>query len=151
MFQTFRRYMLPSNSGQNFVDWSTQFSTVPTGLDEALPLSPSPPVAPTLERTASVKRFVSLQLLNPRTVGKTPWTGDEPVSRPLPTQTQNKRTQTSMPLVGFEPTITVLERAKTVRAQDGWPLSSAAMSLYHSFTRTSISSFAVSFPNKSQT
>jgi hypothetical protein len=35
------------------------------------------------------------------TVGRTPWTGDQPVARPLPihrtTQTQNKRTQTSMP------------------------------------------------------
>jgi hypothetical protein len=35
------------------------------------------------------------------TVGRTPWTGDEPVARPLPThrttQTQNKRTQASMP------------------------------------------------------
>jgi hypothetical protein len=41
------------------------------------------------------------------TVGRTPWTGDQPVSRPLPkhrtTQTQNKRTQTSMPWVGFGP------------------------------------------------
>jgi hypothetical protein len=37
-------------------------------------------------------------------VGRTPWTGDQPVARPLPThrttQTQNKRTQTSMPRVG---------------------------------------------------
>jgi hypothetical protein len=35
------------------------------------------------------------------TVGRTPWTGDQPVARPLParrtTQKQNKRTQTSMP------------------------------------------------------
>jgi hypothetical protein len=30
------------------------------------------------------------------------------------TKTQNKRTQTSMPRVGFEPTISVFERAKTV-------------------------------------
>jgi hypothetical protein len=34
-------------------------------------------------------------------VGRTPWTGDQPVARPLPThrrtQTQNKCTQTSMP------------------------------------------------------
>jgi hypothetical protein len=41
-----------------------------------------------------------------------------PVARPLPTyrttQTQNKRTQTSMPGVGFEPTIAVFERANTV-------------------------------------
>jgi hypothetical protein len=34
------------------------------------------------------------------------------------TQTQNKRTQTSMPQVGLEPTIPVLERAKTVHALD---------------------------------
>jgi hypothetical protein len=54
------------------------------------------------------------------TVGSTPWTGDQPVARPLPThrttKTQNKRTQTSVPRVGFEPTIPVLERKKTVHA-----------------------------------
>jgi hypothetical protein len=57
------------------------------------------------------------------TVGRTPWTEDQPVARPLPVhrtaQAQNKRTITSMPLVGFEPTIPVLERAKTVCALDG--------------------------------
>jgi hypothetical protein len=51
-----------------------------------------------------------------------PWTGDQPVARPLSThratQTQNKRTQTSMPPMGFEPTIPVFERAKTVHALD---------------------------------
>jgi hypothetical protein len=51
-----------------------------------------------------------------------PWTGDQPVARPLPahrtTQTPNKRTQTSMPRVGFEPTISVFERAKTVHVLD---------------------------------
>jgi hypothetical protein len=56
------------------------------------------------------------------TVGRTPWTGDQPVARTLPThrttQTQNEGTLTSMPQVGFEATITVLERAKTVRAFD---------------------------------
>jgi hypothetical protein len=56
------------------------------------------------------------------TVGRTPWTGDQPVARPLPahrtTQTQNKRTQTSMHRVGFEPTIPVFERAKIVHALD---------------------------------
>jgi hypothetical protein len=56
------------------------------------------------------------------TVGRTPWTGDQPVSRPLPmhrtTQTQNKRTETSMPPVGFEPTIPVFERVKTDHASD---------------------------------
>jgi hypothetical protein len=58
----------------------------------------------------------------PYTVGRTPWTGDQPVVRPLPihrtTQTQNKRTQTSMPPVGFELTIPVLERVKSVLALD---------------------------------
>jgi hypothetical protein len=62
------------------------------------------------------------QLLNLYTVGRTPWTGDQPVTRPLPThgttQTQNKRTQTSMPWVGFEPTIPAFERAKAIHALD---------------------------------
>jgi hypothetical protein len=43
--------------------------------------------------------FFSLLILY--TVGRTPWTGYQPVARPLPThrttQTQNKRTQTSTP------------------------------------------------------
>jgi hypothetical protein len=47
-----------------------------------------------------------LSSLTLHTVGRTPWTGDQPVAWPLPihrtTQTQNKRTQTSMPRVGFE-------------------------------------------------
>jgi hypothetical protein len=63
-------------------------------------------------------RFFSFLILY--TVGKTPWTSDQPAARPLPThratQTQNKRTQTSMPRVGFELTIPAFERAKTVRA-----------------------------------
>jgi hypothetical protein len=54
------------------------------------------------------------------TVGRTFWTGDQPVARPLPAHTeqhkQNNRTQTSMPRVGFEPTIAVFEQAKTVHA-----------------------------------
>jgi hypothetical protein len=62
------------------------------------------------------------QFLTLYTVGRTPWTGDQPVARALPTRkttrTQNKRIQTSMPQVGFEPTIPVFERAKTVHALD---------------------------------
>jgi hypothetical protein len=62
------------------------------------------------------------QFLNLYTVGTTPWTGDQPVAMPLPThrttETQNKRSQTSVPLVGFEPTIPVFERAKTVHDLD---------------------------------
>jgi hypothetical protein len=56
------------------------------------------------------------------TDGRTPWTEDQPVARPLPihmtTQTQNQRTQTSMLLVGFEPTIPAFEREKSVRVVD---------------------------------
>jgi hypothetical protein len=56
------------------------------------------------------------------TVGRTPWAGDQLDARPLPThrttQIQNKRTQTAMPLVGFESTIPVFEWAKKVHALD---------------------------------
>jgi hypothetical protein len=56
------------------------------------------------------------------TVRRTPWTGDQHFARPVPahrtTQTQNKRTQTSMSRVGFESTIPVFERAKTVHSLD---------------------------------
>jgi hypothetical protein len=56
------------------------------------------------------------------TVCRAPWTGDQPVTRPLPAhrtaQTQNKRSQTSMPQVGFKPIFPVFERAKTVHALD---------------------------------
>jgi hypothetical protein len=62
------------------------------------------------------------QFLDLYTVCRTSWTGDQPVARSLPThrttQTENKRTQTSMPLVGSEPTIPVFEREKTIHASD---------------------------------
>jgi hypothetical protein len=48
--------------------------------------------------------------------------GDQPVVRPLPThktkQTQNKRTRTSMALVGFELMIPTFERAEKVHVLD---------------------------------
>jgi hypothetical protein len=54
------------------------------------------------------------------TVRRTPWTGDQPVARPLPThrtiQAQNKRTQAPMPRVGFKTTTPAFMRAKTFRA-----------------------------------
>jgi hypothetical protein len=56
------------------------------------------------------------QFFNLYIAGRTPWTGDQPVARPLPTQ--NKRTETSMTQVGFELTIPVFEGAKTVYALD---------------------------------
>jgi hypothetical protein len=50
----------------------------------------------------------------------TPWTGDQSIVRSLPAsrtkQTQKKRTQTFMLEVGSEPTIAVLEQAKTIHA-----------------------------------
>jgi hypothetical protein len=61
--------------------------------------------------------WLLFQFLNLYIVSRTPWTGDQPVTRPLPThrtQIQNKSTQTSMPRVGFEPTIPVFKREKTV-------------------------------------
>jgi hypothetical protein len=46
-----------------------------------------------------IDRFLSFVIVH--TVGKTPWAGDQPDARPLPThstaQTLNKRTQTPMP------------------------------------------------------
>jgi hypothetical protein len=59
--------------------------------------------------------------------------GDQSVARLLPAhgtaQTQNKRTQTSIPSIGFEPTIPVIERVKTVHALDS---AATAMGLtYH--------------------
>jgi hypothetical protein len=60
------------------------------------------------------------QFLNLYTVGRTSWTGDQSLARPLPahmtTQTQNKRTQTSISRVGFEHTFPVFERAKKVHS-----------------------------------
>jgi hypothetical protein len=54
------------------------------------------------------------------TVDRAPWTGDQPVARPLPThrttKAQNKRTLTFMPPVGFEPATPVFKRMKTVHA-----------------------------------
>jgi hypothetical protein len=48
--------------------------------------------------------------------------GDQPVAKLIPThritQTQNKHTQTAIPLVGFETTIPAFERAKTFHALD---------------------------------
>jgi hypothetical protein len=65
-------------------------------------------------------RFFSFLILC--TVSRTPWTGDQPVARSLSkhitTQTQDKRTQSSMPWVVVEPTIAVFELAKTVHDLD---------------------------------
>jgi hypothetical protein len=57
------------------------------------------------------------------TVGRTPWMGDQPVARPLPThrtQTQNKRTPYRHPCLEWDSnaTISAFEGAKAVHALD---------------------------------
>jgi hypothetical protein len=56
------------------------------------------------------------------TVGRIPWTGDQPITRPLSThratQIQNKHTQTSILPVGFKPTTSVSDWPKTVHVLD---------------------------------
>jgi hypothetical protein len=49
------------------------------------------------------------------TVGRTPWTRDQSVARPLPTI---RTTQTSTTGVGFEPTTPVVEGAKIIHVLD---------------------------------
>jgi hypothetical protein len=71
-----------------------------------------------LKHRASVKRFVSLQFLNLRySVGLLGRVFSSSQGCYL-TQTQNKHRQTSMPRVGFEPTIPAFERENTVHALD---------------------------------
>jgi hypothetical protein len=58
-------------------------------IRESLPPSLSLyfPLAPILEHRACVKRFVSLQFLVPKIVGRAPSTGDQSVAMTLCTQT----------------------------------------------------------------
>jgi hypothetical protein len=66
--------------------------------------------------------WLLFQFINLYTVGRTPWRGDQPIARPLRAhrtiQTHKKRTQTSVPREGFETTIPMFEREKTVHALD---------------------------------
>jgi hypothetical protein len=78
-----------------------------------------------------VRPWPLFQFFNPIHSRRTPLTGDQPVARPIHTQTQIKLTQTSMPWVGFEPTIPAFEGAKTVQTSDpavtviGWNVCNA--------------------------
>jgi hypothetical protein len=83
------------------------------------------PLAPTLEHRASVKRFVSLQFLNPKTVGRTPWTGDQSVARQLHTQdnTNTELTQTSIHALSGIQTHDFNVRAGEDSSCLAWPLS----------------------------
>jgi hypothetical protein len=72
-----------------------------------------------LQLFVGLDRFFSFLIY---TIGGIPWTGNKPVTRPLhahrTAQTQNGRTQISILQMGFEPTISVFELAKTVHALD---------------------------------
>jgi hypothetical protein len=67
--------------------------------------------------STGLRRFFSFLILHTHTP-----TGDQSVAKALPayktTQTQNIRTQTSMPWVGFEHTIPAFEREKTHHVLD---------------------------------
>jgi hypothetical protein len=65
-----------------------------------------------------VKRFVSLQFLNPKTFGRTPWTEDQPVAKPIPTQIENKRRHNIHVLSGIRthgPSVRVSEDSSCLR------------------------------------
>jgi hypothetical protein len=106
-----------------------------------------------MESTNQFIQFMFFSFLISYTVDRTPWTGDQPVARPLPAhrieQTQNKRTQASVSQVGFEPTIPEFERAKIVHALDGAvtvvgfrqlckPKISTPLYIFYSFTKVHI-------------
>jgi hypothetical protein len=103
--------------------WTAQVTTyLPTYLPTAFLPACLPAYLLTIYQwlySSFVGPWPFLSFLNLYTVGRTAWTGDQPVARPLPTHTehkQNKRTQTSMPRVGFEPTIPGFELAKIFHA-----------------------------------
>jgi hypothetical protein len=78
-----------------------------------------------LELRVFVKRFVSLQFLNSKTVGRAPWTGDQAIARPLTSQdnTNAETTQTdihaSNAICTHDPSV---QAAKTVHALEARPL-----------------------------
>jgi hypothetical protein len=80
------------------------------------------PVAPTWSIAHRWNTSFHFNFLTAYTAGRTPRTGNQAFSRPLPThrttQIQSRRTQTSMPWVEFEPMIPVFEREKTFHALD---------------------------------
>jgi hypothetical protein len=72
--------------------------------------------------------------------------GDQPVVRPLP-NTNTKRKQTSMPSVGWEPTVPVFERAKIFHASERTATMIGAVTLLTAICRTLTSSGAHSGPS----
>jgi hypothetical protein len=78
-----------------------------------------------LEHRASVKRFVSLQFINLRHSVGLLGRVISPRQGRYVTQTQNKHKQTSMPLVGIQPTIPAFERTETCHILTARPLWTA--------------------------
>jgi hypothetical protein len=79
--------------------------------------------------------LAAFQVFNPIHSRKDSFGGDQPVARRVhihrTTQTQNKRTQTSMLRAGFEPTTPVFEQAKTLHALDCAATAIGVSKLYH--------------------
>jgi hypothetical protein len=75
------------------------------------------PVAPTLEHMASVKRFVSLQLRNPKTIGRTHWTGGS-AHRKAATYTEHRINANNHALSGIrthDPSVRASEESSCLR------------------------------------
>jgi hypothetical protein len=88
-------------------------------------ISSSISLAPTLEHTASVKRFVSLQFLNLRESVGLFGQGVSPSQGRYIIHTQNKHKETSVHWVGLEPTIAVLKREEHFISHSAAPRWSA--------------------------
>jgi hypothetical protein len=85
-------------------------------------------LCPSIHLSMALQSFVGpwqlISFLIVYTVGRTPWTGDQHVARPL--QIYRTNAQTSMPRVEFELTNPVFERAKAVPALDRASLRAAS-------------------------
>jgi hypothetical protein len=67
-----------------------------------------------------------------RDIGRSPWVRDQSIARPSPTQNSRDigRMHTAMLEVGFEPTITMLERTKVFRVLDRTALRTADLVIF---------------------
>jgi hypothetical protein len=78
-------------------------------------------VALILEHRASLKRFVSLQFLNPKTIGRTLWMGDQPIARPTYTNRINANIHALSGIRIHDPFVRASEDSSCLR-QRGRPL-----------------------------
>jgi hypothetical protein len=105
------------SSFQNLVCFqpSSQFKTVRLILIGLIALTSLIPSSIALEPFVGPRPL--FQFRNP-IHSRTPWKGDWPVARPLPTHRTTQTEQTHMHREGFERTTPLFERAKTVHALD---------------------------------